>query len=168
MKRHTLLIAALAALVTGPVAAQRDAFDGTWEGTLKLAAQHGTLASAPGNELPVSVRLRGRNVRVEFGADPDVVGVGTEAFPWWVDGLPQYQRTGARIEKHDAAALIYAATTTGDFIATWQMSWTKTEPDKVLVFFWQVMNFKRGEPGDARSRVALAFLGELTRTAATH
>jgi hypothetical protein len=47
------------------------------------------------------------------------------------------------------------------------MSLTKTDPDKVLVFFWQVMNVKRGDSADPRSKVALAFVGELTRTAAT-
>jgi len=108
-------------LAATPVAAERDPFDGTWEGTLKLAAQHGALEPAPSDALPLSVRLRGRNARVEFGGS-EVIGVGAEAFPWFLDGLPQYQRTGARIEKHDAAALIYSAATTGDWITTWQMS----------------------------------------------
>ena len=91
------------------------------------------------------------------GADPRAglrYGLGTDDDPI-VPGM------------HDAAALIYSAATTGDWITTWQMSLTKTDPDKALVFFWQVMNIKRGDSADPRSTVALAFVGALTRTATT-
>ncbi len=161
--RRSFSLASLAVLALAqPVAAQRGDpnFDGTWRGTLTVAAIHGAAARPAADEVSLTIDLRGRKARVEFG--DDAVNPGRGLFAWPFSELPTHRTTGVRIEKHDAAALIYSAGVTGDWILTWQLSLTKTEPDTILVFFWQVLNFKMDASAD--SKAAFALVGELTRT----
>jgi hypothetical protein len=160
MKPALLVLLALPAF-----AANRDpVFDGTWTGTLRVAARYDSLAreNSARTEFPVVVNLRGDRAQVEIG-EAGRIGTRLDDGFGRIVGLPNGRHSGTQVEKHDAAAVIYAADTSGPLIQTWQMSLTKTEADKVLVFYWLVQNLTQSGTEHGDGKIALGLVGELTR-----
>jgi len=126
-------------------------FDGVWDGAIDVVAVYGLRrpsAVLPGHESPVplQIRVRGQAVTV------------------WSGNQRLRPVSGFRIEKHDAAAVIVAAAETTTWIETWQISVTKTETDKLLVYLWRVVNNTQLHPNRDGSRFAWGGVGELVRS----
>ena len=148
--RHVSLSLWLALSTVGSAsAAERDpVFDGVWEGTLEVVGTHGSgqlvdwLPEAV-DKVETRLRLRGESVRVSLG-------------DWRV--TPEI---GFRIAKHDAAALVYAATAEKGYLGSWQMSLTKIDADTLLVFAWRVQSTAEDE--SVAHTIAHALSGRLER-----
>ena len=148
--RHVLLSLSLTLSAVGwASAAEPDpVFDGVWEGTLEVVGTHGSgpvvdWLAEEADEAEARLQFRGESVRLSLG--------GRQVTP----------ETGFRIARHDAAALVYAASVEKGYVGSWQLSLTKVDADTLLVFAWRVRSSAEGE-GVAHS-VAHALSGQLKR-----
>src|SRR5262245_60938086 len=119
MRARLLALLLAAALPAAAKDAPDPIFDGVWEGTLDVVDRYD---ASDGRQydgdptLAVRIEIRGKRVTVK---------VGDRMQGSRIDG-------GYRIDRYDAAALVYAKEVSWGYISTAQYSLTKTQADEML------------------------------------